>query len=374
MDAGKFWNLSQNNTSKDENNFFSTRDTSKNALDNVSFTTSTTSTDTTSTGASTGGGWNISKTNIKDDPLPKGASASTKNISFAIGNAPSESTAIVKQATSESNKENVGSGGNDDEEEVKDEEYCAQLVALNKSVLEWIKKHVNKNPCIDLSPVIRDYESHLTALEEQFKARTQAKKLLTTPEPNHTSPATTSANKMMSFVSSTPINSDTSSGAKFPPAGFFSQPSTNLAPLKESTGAVAAGANAEDEDAPPVVERKTVVESDAFFQTRAKLFFKKGSSWQELGVGMLYLKPCDEQIQLLIRMESVTGKVLLNINISEESPVSRSGKNNVMVVSVPNPPVYLKPADGDNNVPCTYLVRVKDAQLADELHDKLKKK
>merc|ERR1712212_708776 len=120
---------------------------------------------------------------------------------------------------------------------------------------------------------------------------------------------------------------------KFPPAGFFSQPSTSSTTEKSKE---APAETAPDEDAPPVVERKVIVEDDAFYQTRSKLFFKKGSGWQELGVGMLYLKPSGEQIQMLIRMEAVTGKVLLNIMISDGIPVSRSGKNNVMIVSVPN--------------------------------------
>ena len=117
-----------------------------------------------------------------------------------------------------------------------------------------------------------------------------------------------------------------------------------------------------------------IVEDDAFYQIRSKLFFKKGAQWQELGTGMLYLKPSGEKVQLLIRMEAVTGKVLLNINISKELPLSRSGKNNVMVVSVPNPPVFAKPADGDNSVPCTYLIRLKGTMEADELYLKLKSK
>ena len=87
---------------------------------------------------------------------------------------------------------------------------------------------------------------------------------------------------------------------------------------------------------------------------------------------MLYLKPNGEKTQLLIRMETATGKILLNVSISSELPISRSGKNNVMLVSIPNPPVYSKPADGDNTLPCTYLIRVKDTLEADTLLSKLK--
>ena len=119
----------------------------------------------------------------------------------------------------------------------------------------------------------------------------------------------------------------------------------------------------------------SVVENDAFHQIRCKLFFKKGSEWKELGIGMLYLKPGSDEnkIQLLVRMETTTGKVLLNVTVTNDTPTSRSGKNNVMVVTIPNPPVFTKKADGDNSLPCTYLIRVKGTSEADELFGKLKK-
>ena len=118
-----------------------------------------------------------------------------------------------------------------------------------------------------------------------------------------------------------------------------------------------------------------MVEENAFHQTRCKLFYKKGTEWKELGIGMLYLKPGsdDKKIQLLVRMETTTGKVLLNVTITSDTPTSRSGKNNVMVVTIPNPPVFSKAADGDNSQPCTYLIRVKGTSEADELFEKLKK-
>lgn len=119
----------------------------------------------------------------------------------------------------------------------------------------------------------------------------------------------------------------------------------------------------------------SVVEENAFHQTRCKLFYKKGSEWKELGIGMLYLKPGsdDKKIQLLVRMETTTGKVLMNVTVTTDTPTSRSGKNNVMVVTIPNPPVFSKAADGDNSLPCTYLIRVKGTSEADELFEKLKK-
>ena len=43
---------------------------------------------------------------------------------------------------------------------------------------------------------------------------------------------------------------------------------------------------------------------------------------------MLYLKWNDDKIQLLVRMENATGKILLNVQIIKNTPMSRKGKNN----------------------------------------------
>lgn len=51
-------------------------------------------------------------------------------------------------------------------------------------------------------------------------------------------------------------------------------------------------------------------------------------------------------------------------------PCSRMGKNNVMIVCVPNPPVDEK----NPTVPATMLVRVKSTEDAEELHKLLLEK
>lgn len=51
-------------------------------------------------------------------------------------------------------------------------------------------------------------------------------------------------------------------------------------------------------------------------------------------------------------------------------PCSRLGKNNVMVVCVPNPPVD----DKNPSSPIPLLIRVKTADDADELHKILEEK
>ena len=44
-------------------------------------------------------------------------------------------------------------------------EYLKQLQALNVGVSKWISSHVEKNPHVDLTPIFRDYEKHLKAID-----------------------------------------------------------------------------------------------------------------------------------------------------------------------------------------------------------------
>ena len=112
-------------------------------------------------------------------------------------------------------------------------------------------------------------------------------------------------------------------------------------------------------------------EEGAFHSIRCKLFFKRDASWAELGLGVLNLKKLDEKTQLLVRNDTSLGKILLNVFLSKNMPISRNGKNNVMLVSVPNPPLYAKESEGDNSKPATYLIKVKTAENADELFEQL---
>jgi len=112
-----------------------------------------------------------------------------------------------------------------------------------------------------------------------------------------------------------------------------------------------------------------VEESDAIYSKKCKLFFKKDGNYVEKGVGMLYLKSVDGgRTQLLIRADTNLGNVLLNILLSSSMPTTRMGKNNVMLVCVPNPPVDPK---SDSAEPCPMLIRVKTTEDADELREKI---
>ena len=94
--------------------------------------------------------------------------------------------------------------------------YLQELSALNICVLEWIKQHVEENPCIDLTPVFNDYEKHLKDLESKHLAKKNTP-IFKSPANTNTSvfksPVTISpmiknngfAVQKTSFTSSTPI-------------------------------------------------------------------------------------------------------------------------------------------------------------------------
>ncbi|XP_054712462.1 nuclear pore complex protein Nup50-like [Uloborus diversus] len=145
-------------------------------------------------------------------------------------------------------------------------------------------------------------------------------------------------------------------------------------PFSFQASAPAATAESEketDEYVPPKNDFNAVNEEDALYSKRCKLFFKKDETYSDKGVGTLYLKPLDGKTQLLVRADTNLGNILLNIILSSSLPMSRTGKNNVLLVCVPNPPVDAKNPDSKDAIPM--LIRVKTAEDADELLEMLNK-
>ncbi|XP_046878520.1 nuclear pore complex protein Nup50 isoform X2 [Hypomesus transpacificus] len=127
----------------------------------------------------------------------------------------------------------------------------------------------------------------------------------------------------------------------------------------------------EESDEPPKPEVREIKEKDAFYSKKCKLFYKKETEFKEKGVGTLHLKQASEgKTQLLVRADTNLGNILLNIMVQASMPCSRMGKNNVMVVCVPNPPVDDKNASS----PVPMLIRVKTTEDADELLQILQEK
>ncbi|XP_060745568.1 nuclear pore complex protein Nup50 isoform X2 [Tachysurus vachellii] len=302
-------------------------------------------------------------------------------------------------------------------------EYNRQLTALNCSVRDWITKHVNDNPLCDLNPIFRDYERHLATIERKYGSGAAAEEQQPGKQANtktNTTSSSTSSNvtpaapALFSFtknkdsaapeksssipagvsfnfgqkVDSSVLSSLKSAGA----SGFpFSLSTTAILFDSESTGtstgnfsftaakteaasnSQAADQNGADEetDEPPVPVVREIKEKDAFYSKKCKLFYKKENEFKEKGVGTMHLKlVSDSKLQLLVRADTNLGNILLNIMVHSSMPCTRTGKNNVMVVCVPNPPVD----DKNPSTPVPMLIRVKTAEDADELHKLLQEK
>lgn len=296
--------------------------------------------------------------------------------------------------------------------------YHKQLAALNRSVRDWIVKHVDANPLCDLTPIFTDYEKYLAGIEQQHggarselgseasqaSGESEATSLFGAPKSQpaatfsfHTcddssegasakaEPAATSTSASFSFgkkvdssvltaLSPTPLP-----GLSFPSssASLFGKETLQNKPaaspfskeVVEGQGEGGSGgkgtAEDEDSDEPPKVVVTEVKEEDAFYSKKCKLFYKKDDEFKEKGIGTLHLKPtANQKTQLLVRADTNLGNILLNVLVSPNMPCTRTGKNNVLIVCVPNPPLD----DKNPSVPVPMLVRVKTAEDADELH------
>jgi nuclear pore complex protein Nup50 len=128
----------------------------------------------------------------------------------------------------------------------------------------------------------------------------------------------------------------------------------------------AAATEEDTEEEPPKNEFVPVVEDDSLYSKRCKVFVKGGVDFTDRGVGTLFIKKIGEsKIQMIVRADTNLGNILLNIVIVEGLPVSRMGKNNVMIVCIPTPDA--KPP------PTSVLLRVKTGEEADELLNTINK-
>ena len=244
-------------------------------------------------------------------------------------------------------------------------EYLSNLKSLNTQVTSWIKTHVDKNPLVDLTPVFKDYEKHIGKLRTKYN--------ITAPVPAE---QVKDATKVLSFGSSpSPFSAAFGSNQVPKPVGFgqTSGFQFGLAGSGESKPENKESIEKEDEEEEEEEESSKkpadpVVEEDSIFSQKCKLFYKKADSYVERGKGNLHLKLTEEQkVQLVIRAETSLGNILLNTLVTATTPLERIGKNNVVLVTLPNPPIDPK-AESE---PVTFLVRVKTTEDADELKQKL---
>lgn len=182
-----------------------------------------------------------------------------------------------------------------------------------------------------------------------------------------TESASTTSTPSFSFGSSTAASAaDGKKPFSFTPGGtpftfMNSSVASNSASSEAKSSDITAAADDEDEeDQPPKVEFKQVVEDDAVYSKKCKVFVKKDGNFADKGVGTLYLKPVkdSDKTQLLVRADTNLGNILVNLILNEAIPAQRMGKNNVMMVCLPTP---------EDKKPTSMLLRVKTGEEADEL-------
>lgn len=302
--------------------------------------------------------------------------------------------------------------------------YHKQLAGLNCSVRDWIVRHVNTNPLCDLTPIFKDYERYLATIEKQLEngggssSESQTDRATVGMEPpslfgstklQQESPFSFHGNKAedtsekVEFIADKKsdaaqgatsasfnfgkkiessvlgsLSSGSLTGFSFSPgnSGLFGKDAaqgkvaSSPFPAKASEGQAGGSSECrdgeeEENDEPPKVVVTEVKEEDAFYSKKCKLFYKKDNEFKEKGVGTLHLKPtATQKTQLLVRADTNLGNILLNVLIPPNMPCTRTGKNNVLIVCVPNPPLDEK----QPTVPVTMLIRVKTSEDADELH------
>uniref|UniRef100_A0ACB8EBF9 Uncharacterized protein n=1 Tax=Sphaerodactylus townsendi TaxID=933632 RepID=A0ACB8EBF9_9SAUR len=270
--------------------------------------------------------------------------------------------------------------------------YHKQLAALNCSVRDWIVKHVNANPLCDLTPIFRDYEKYLAEIEQRGissdsgsesdgtkAAGSQPSAAFGSSNLQQGSPFFFSSKKSedlpgkstelekkpepklgsksaVTFTFGKSVDSSALNSSALPKFSFSSgsaslfgkdasQGSVPSFSKKASDTRMESASNEdkggeEEEEEPPKVVINEVKEDDAFYSKKCKLFYKKDNEFKE------------------------KGNVLLNILVPPNMPCSRTGKNNVLIVCIPNPPIDEKNA----TVPVPILIRVKTSEDADELH------
>lgn len=306
------------------------------------------------------------------------------------------------------------------------DEYYSKVKALNLAFVDWIKSNVDITPLIDLTPTFKDYEKHLKECEE-FKGKKieskEVEKLTPTSTFSFGKPAAPSAAITPTPPSSTPsvfnnfkfgagsttdikqsssasqpeikttfsfapatVSAGTSASAIGASASFsFGLPKSNAAPTPSVFGSMSSNAaqgftfsnvappaekteeqKDDVDEEPPKNEFVPVVEDDSLYSKRCKVYVKTSKDYSDRGVGTLYLKKAENsKVQLIVRADTNLGNILLNVLLSDGLPVSRLGKNNVMVVCIPTPDS--KPP------PTSVLLRVKTSDEADELLETINK-
>ncbi|TRY72560.1 hypothetical protein TCAL_13871, partial [Tigriopus californicus] len=137
--------------------------------------------------ASTGAGgfkFGSTATNAEPKGSAQGFSFGANNAVDSDGPSPAKKGFNFGSSSSmASSTMNNASSASDSKKTAYSDKYCHQLKCLNQQISEWIKKHVDENPFVLLTPIFADYEKYLEELEPLKSPNEEA----------HNSPTTTSA-------------------------------------------------------------------------------------------------------------------------------------------------------------------------------------
>lgn len=259
--------------------------------------------------------------------------------------------------------------------------YLENLKSLNMSVVGWIGDHVRQNPYIDLSPVFQDYAKHLASITPSDKP-------------------TSSDEQPVSIAASEPTsNPSVLASVPAPKPAFIPATEPVSVPTTEQNGDITASAasdqSSREEDQASSSETTTGESSSGYLvhalaclfseldqfkncendlmTVKSKLFYKKDSQYVELGIGVLHVEMPEQGsgVRLLMRNTTTIGQVLLNIRLTPSQPLSVQ-KNNLLVVSIPNPPLSVG-EEVKEPQPVTYLLRVKTHEIANQLLSTIQK-
>lgn len=292
-------------------------------------------------------------------------------------------------------------GGQNKANDDKQSEYIAKIKELNGAVFNCIKGHIDSGKVCILSPIFKDYDKYVKEIEEKHGNSTTAADAIVSPAQTNqmnSSPSlppyqfkfgaakSTAATESAGTNAASSIVSAPTQSTSMTPTFSFGNPSSTFANSsagfsfsnaiqtpkpaendKKSDGGTNGNTeNAEDEDdEPPKVEFKQVVEEESIYSKRCKVYVKVDADYKDRGTGTLYLKKVkDNKVQLIVRADTNLGNILLNTLLSSTGPANLV-KNNVSLICIPTPESEPKPR--------TVLIRVKTEKDAAELLEEIKK-
>ncbi|XP_017135276.1 nuclear pore complex protein Nup50-like [Drosophila miranda] len=200
-------------------------------------------------------------------------------------------------------------------------EYRENMADLNRALLEFVKKSLDKNPHCELTPIFRRYYEHLIAV----------------------------------VAAATVVAAGAGGDAKHSTSCPFTPGSTRF-----SFG------NTEDQDKVVHDQPPKTVDEEAVYTKRCQVFVMKDAEFADRGVGILHLKPVKDyaKAQLIVRAEGNIGQVLINLIVGQghSLPCQRMSAKTVMITGLPMP-------EDSNVVPILLLVN--SVEEADELMVKI---